>query len=62
MLHGVIGAAMLALGILALVLLRPRDGKERAIVRFPGAWIVVGLMLTFWLGGSVAIMASDLLR
>jgi hypothetical protein len=62
MVHGVMGAAMLALGILALVLLRPRDGKERAIVRFPGAWIVVGLMLTFWLGGSVAIMASDLLR
>lgn len=62
MTHALIGAVMLALGILAVVLLRPRDGKERAIVRFPGAWIVVGLMLTFWLGGSVAIMASDLLR
>lgn len=62
MMNAMIGAGMLALGILAVVLLRPRDGKERAIVRFPGAWIVVGLMLTFWLGGSVAIMASDLLR
>ena len=62
MTHALIGAAMLAAGIMAIVLLRPRDGKERALVSFPGAWIVVGLMLTFWLGGSVAIMASDLLR
>jgi formate hydrogenlyase subunit 3/multisubunit Na+/H+ antiporter MnhD subunit len=56
------GAIMLAAGIFAIVLLRARDGKERALVRFPGAWIVVGLMLTFWFGGSIAIMASDLLR
>jgi hypothetical protein len=62
MTHALIGAVMLAAGILVLVLLRPRDGKERLVVRFPGAWIVVGLMLTFWIGGSVAIMASDLLR
>ena len=62
MTHALIGAVMLAAGIMAIVLLRPSDGKERAIVRFPGAWIVVGLMLTFWLGGSLAIMASDLLR
>jgi hypothetical protein len=50
MTHAVIGTGMLALGILVLVLLRARDGKERAIVRFPGAWTVVGLLLTFWLG------------
>jgi formate hydrogenlyase subunit 3/multisubunit Na+/H+ antiporter MnhD subunit len=62
MTHALIGAVMLAVGILVLVLLRARDGKERLLVRFPGAWIVVGLMLTFWIGGSVAIMASDLLR
>ena len=62
MTHALIGAVMLAAGIMAIVLLRARDGKERALVRFPGAWIVVGLMLTFWLGGSIAIMASDLLR
>ena len=62
MTHALIGAVMLAAGIMAIVLLRARDGKERALVRFPGAWIVVGLMLTFWFGGSIAIMASDLLR
>lgn len=62
MTHALMGAIMLAAGIFAIVLLRARDGKERALVRFPGAWIVVGLMLTFWFGGSIAIMASDLLR
>jgi hypothetical protein len=62
MTHALLGAVMFAVGVALIVLLRPREGKERLIVRFPGAWIVVGLMLTFWLGGSVAIMASDLLR
>ncbi len=60
--HALLGLAMLAAGIAAIVLLKPRGGEERLIVRFPGAWIVVGLLLTFWLGGSVALMASDLLK
>ena len=37
MTHALIGAVTLAAGITAIVQLRPRDGKDRAIVSFPGA-------------------------
>ena len=53
-----LGVALLATAVAAIVLLRPREGlKEKLIVRFPGAWIVVGLPLTFLIGTSVALIA-----
>ena len=53
-----LGVVLLAAAVAAIVLLRPREGlKEKLIVRFPGAWIVVGLPLTFLIGTSVALIA-----
>jgi hypothetical protein len=53
-----VGVALFAAVVAAIVLLRPREGlQEKLIVRFPGAWIVVGLPLTFLIGTSVALIA-----
>jgi hypothetical protein len=39
--------------VLVVWFLRPRHGYiERAIVSFPGAWILVGLLLTLSFGAS----------
>jgi hypothetical protein len=61
---GEIGAGVaLFVGLMALVFfLRPPQGslQERAIVSFPGAWIVVGLSLTFAFGFSIALIALGL--
>jgi hypothetical protein len=61
---GEIGAGIaLFVGLVALVFfLRPPRGslQERAIFSFPGAWIVVGLPLTFAFGLSVALVALGL--
>jgi hypothetical protein len=42
--------------VIAISLLRRPAGElqERLIVRFPGAWIIVGLPLTFAFVGAVA--------
>ena len=56
---------LLAGAIVLITLLRPRGGlQERLIVRFPGAWIIVGLPLTFAIGLSVALISigTGLLR
>jgi hypothetical protein len=55
------GAILLATGILVVVLLRSRDGVENRLVRFPGAWIVVGLSLTCWIAAGVALLAAGIL-
>jgi hypothetical protein len=54
----VAGVALFAGLVVAIALLRPPRGtlEERAVVRFPGAWIVVGLPLTFAFGVSVALI------
>ena len=62
LLHGseiVAGLALLVGLVVVIALLRPPRGtlQERAIVRFPGAWIVVGLPLTFVFGGAIALIA-----
>ena len=62
LLHGseiVAGLALLVGLVVVIVLLRPPGGslQERTIVSFPGAWIVVGLPLTFAFGASVALIA-----
>jgi hypothetical protein len=58
---GEIGAGVaLFVGLVFLItLLRPPKGtlQERLIVRFPGAWIIVGLPLTFAFGLSMALVA-----
>jgi hypothetical protein len=55
-----LGLCWFVANVLVLVLLRPRDGREAAILRFPGAWIVVGLLLTVSFGASTALMAVGL--
>ena len=62
--EGLIGGSEILLGfalfagvVATIVLLKPRQGlQERLIVRFPGAWIVVGLLLTFSVATSVALI------
>jgi hypothetical protein len=58
----VAGVGLLALLVFLVRLLRPPAGalQERAIVRFPGAWIIVGLALTFAFGTSIALIAVGL--
>jgi hypothetical protein len=53
------GMVLFAALVIAISLLRPPAGElqERLIVRFPGAWIIVGLPLTFAFGASVALIA-----
>ena len=59
--NAILGAALLPTGVLAVFLLRPKSGKERPIVRFPGAWIVIGLLLTFWIATGMTLLATSLL-
>jgi hypothetical protein len=53
------GVALFAGTAVVVALLRPPAGQlqERLIVRFPGAWIVVGLLLTLSFATSVALLA-----
>jgi hypothetical protein len=59
--NSVLGAVLLGTGMLAVFLLRARDGQERRIVQFPAAWIIVGLFLTCWIGTGVALIAAGVL-
>ena len=58
--NALLGVVWFAANVIVLVLLRAGDGREKLIVRFPGAWIVVGLLLTFSFGASVALIAVGL--
>ncbi len=51
-----VGVLLLAGAVTTIWLLRPDGLQEKRIVRFPGAWIVVGLPLTFWVGASIALI------
>lgn len=55
----VAGLALLVGLVVMVALLRPPRGtlQERIIVSFPGAWIIVGLPLTFAFGASLALIA-----
>jgi hypothetical protein len=57
-----IGIVWFAANILIVMLLRPPRGQiqDRAIVSFPGAWIIVGLPLTLSFGGSALLTAFSL--
>jgi hypothetical protein len=55
-----LGVGLLATTVLVIFLLRPRGERERLIVRFPGAWIPVGLLLTTSFGASIALIAAGL--
>lgn len=62
LLHGgevVAGVALMVGLVLLISLLRPPRGslQARAIVDFPGAWIVVGLPLTMGFGSALALIA-----
>lgn len=61
MVNDLTGAILLATGILAVIILRPRNGVEHRLVRFPGAWIIVGLSLTCWIAAGVALIAAGVL-
>ena len=61
-----VGGGEIALGIAIFIgliflvaVLRPPGGtlEPRRIVSFPGAWIIVGLPLTFAFGTSIALIA-----
>jgi hypothetical protein len=58
----VAGLALFAGLIVMITLLRPPRGtlQERLIVSFPGAWIIVGLPMTFGFGASIALIAVGL--
>ena len=55
----IVAGLLLLIGTAAVIwLLRPQGTlQEKLIVRFPGAWIVVGLSLTVLIGTSVALIA-----
>jgi hypothetical protein len=57
-----IGAGLIVGTILLVMFLRPKDGRERPIVRLPGMWIVLGLLLTFSTGTGVAVLVSGVVR
>jgi hypothetical protein len=62
LLHGseIVAGLALFVGLVVVIrLLRPPQGalQERLIVRFPGAWIIVGLPMTFLFGVSIALIA-----
>ena len=58
----VVGIVWLAANVFLLMLLRAPPGqlKEKLIVRFPGAWIIVGLPLTLSFGASALVVAFSL--
>ena len=58
----VAGLALLAGLVAVIALLRPPRGtlQERLVVSFPGAWIAIGLPLTFAFGASMALIAVGL--
>jgi len=58
----VLGMALLVGLWLLIAALRPPKGtlQERRIVRFPGAWIIIGLPLTAWFGAAVSLIAIGL--
>jgi hypothetical protein len=62
----VAGVALFVGMVFLFAFLRPPRGtlQERHILRFPGAWILVGLPLTFAFGLSLALIAigSGVLR
>ena len=55
----VLGVALLVGLVFVVLVLRPPRGalQEIRIISFPGAWIIVGLPLTFAIGASVALIA-----
>jgi hypothetical protein len=55
----VLAGVLLFVGTVCLIMvLRPREGlQERFVLRFPGAWIIVGLLLTCSFAASVALVA-----
>jgi hypothetical protein len=53
-----LGLIVLAATIFLIVLLRPREGKERWLVGLPGMWIVLGLLLTVSATTGVALMLT----
>jgi hypothetical protein len=55
-----LGAILLVAAVLVILSLRPTGREEKLIVRWPGAWIVVGLFLTLWVGTAVALIATGI--
>jgi hypothetical protein len=53
-----LGVALFVGLVLLVSILRPRGTMEpKRIVSFPGAWILVGLPITFGFGLAVALIA-----
>jgi len=56
--RALVGLVILAVTVVLIMLLRPRDGKERWLVRLPGMWIVLGLLLTVSATTGVALILT----
>jgi hypothetical protein len=56
-----LGAGLLAATIVLILFLRPSTGQERLVVRFPGAWIILGLLLTGSIATGVALVVAGVL-
>lgn len=55
------GIGLLLANVIALTFLRPRNGQERWLVRFPGAWIIVGLLLTISFACAAGLILTGVL-
>ena len=60
MMQALLGAGLVVATILIIMLLRPRNGREKPIIRLPGMWIVLGLLLTLSTGTGVALLVTGI--
>ena len=55
------GISLFLGGVGLVAILRPSEGlQEKRIVSFPGAWIIVGLLLTILFSMAIALIALGL--
>jgi hypothetical protein len=52
------GVALIALSLLLLWAVYPREGKERRIMRMPGMWITLPLLMILGLLGGGALVLN----
>jgi hypothetical protein len=58
--NALVGVALLALNVLILYLLRPREGRTLRVIEFPGMWVVVSLVLTSSFAVSLALVITGI--
>lgn len=54
-----LGAALMSASVLLFWLVSPRQGQEKGIVRLPGMWVVLPLLIMLgFLGGGALLYES----